>query len=638
MCDFIGAVGVTVQPDAVTMLHNAAGEAFVTLESAAQQNEVLKANRQQVGKRYVEVFQSNGGEKQAACERNRATMRDDAGYRGVLRMRGLPFNTTAEEVLEFFGHSESLAREHVHLMRRSDGRASGDAYAVFDSEEAAVAALAYDKQKLGSRWVDLFQSSKGELYSLTSVGGIMLDVNGSGGANGVATGGPGANGGANGEPEPMALGDGFFVVKLRGLPWNVTVDDIVGFLAPVAVPPGGVHLMNGNNGRPSGLAYVELSAEDDQKCVLEKDKQNIGGRYIDIFACSQNELKARLAGGLERGWHHNGMRMGANGMQMGPGGGMGPAADDATFVKLRGLPYSADQVQIAAFFAPLPIVGLQIALNNSGQPSGFGFVQFRSADDVAVALQRSSQVMGSRYVEVFRSTRGEMEQVVMPLPVSHLSPLTSLWSLTSLDLSHQCSPPSSLYPSLVLPQARGHAMAMRPPGGPMHPGMHPGHPGMQHPYAHHPGHPGAHPGHHPGYGRGGGGGHGDQMGEHHGGGRGGRDRGGGHGEGAYAAYQAAMQTLSCRPPPGYGHAGVDPAAYGTAPGYGAAPPGYGAPPDAAGYASAPPGAHGGYGAPQGYGHPPQGGAAAAYAAGAAGAAGYGGAQAYGYEQWGYYAQ
>ena len=156
-------------------------------------------------------------------------MRDDAGYRGVLRMRGLPFSTVVDEVLEFFGQSASLKRENVHLMRRSDGRASGDAYAVFDTEEAAVAALSFDKQKLGTRWlgpsprpspnprpdpspspspspnpspspspnpspspspnpspnphpspslalalavgrwVDLFQSSKGELYSLTSV-------------------------------------------------------------------------------------------------------------------------------------------------------------------------------------------------------------------------------------------------------------------------------------------------------------------------------------------------------------------------------------------------------------------------------------------------------------------------------------
>ena len=80
-------------------------------------------------------------------------MRDDAGYRGVLRMRGLPFSTVVDEVLDFFGQSAALKRENVHLMRRADGRASGDAYAVFDTEEAAVAALSFDKQKLGTRWL-----------------------------------------------------------------------------------------------------------------------------------------------------------------------------------------------------------------------------------------------------------------------------------------------------------------------------------------------------------------------------------------------------------------------------------------------------------------------------------------------------
>jgi len=54
VCDFVAAVGVTAQPEAVTMLHNAAGEAFITLESKSQETEVLKANRQQVGKRYPE--------------------------------------------------------------------------------------------------------------------------------------------------------------------------------------------------------------------------------------------------------------------------------------------------------------------------------------------------------------------------------------------------------------------------------------------------------------------------------------------------------------------------------------------------------------------------------------------------------
>ena len=75
----------------------------------------------------------------------------------------------------------------------------------------------------------------------------------------------------------------------------MTIEDIHGFFKPINVPQGGVHLMNGANGRPSGLAYVELTTEADQKEAVKFDKQTIGGRYIDIFPCSQNELQARLA-------------------------------------------------------------------------------------------------------------------------------------------------------------------------------------------------------------------------------------------------------------------------------------------------------------------------------------------------------
>lgn len=377
VCEFVSGIGVTLQEEAVTMMHNAAGEAFITLETPLQLAEVVKANRQQVGRRYVEIFSSTVAEKQASCERNRATMRADAAFRGVLRMRGLPFSASVDEVLEFLGSPSTLQRSNVHLMRRADGRASGDAYAVYETEAACVDALSRDKQKLGARWIDLFQSTKGELYCLMSLGGIQL----SGGEGG------------EGAPASIALGEGYSVVKLRGLPWGVTTDDIVQFLSGIEVPAGGVHLMSGYNGRPSGLAYVELQTEEDQKEAVKKDKEVIGGRYIDVFQCTQSELQARLAGGMERGM----------------GGNLSQSAD-ANFVKLRGLPYSATESQIAAFFAPLPVVSVQVAFNGNGQPSGFGFVQLRTPDDAESALTRSSNLLGNRYVEVFRGSRGEMEQ------------------------------------------------------------------------------------------------------------------------------------------------------------------------------------------------------------------------------------
>merc|ERR1719502_1992615 len=99
------------------MLHNAAGEAFVNVSTAAQLTEVLQANHQEIGRRYVEIFTSNAAEKQAACERNRATMRDDAGHRGVLRLRGLPFTATVEDIFDFFKSPPTLQLANIHLMR-----------------------------------------------------------------------------------------------------------------------------------------------------------------------------------------------------------------------------------------------------------------------------------------------------------------------------------------------------------------------------------------------------------------------------------------------------------------------------------------------------------------------------------------
>ena len=57
-----------------------------------------------------------------------------------------------------------------------------------------------------------------------------------------------------------------------GLPWGVSQEDIQCFLSGITVSAGGTHLMNGANGCPSGLAYVELTTEEDQQEALKRDK------------------------------------------------------------------------------------------------------------------------------------------------------------------------------------------------------------------------------------------------------------------------------------------------------------------------------------------------------------------------------
>lgn len=74
------------------------------------------------------------------------------------------------------------------------------------------------------------------------------------------------------------------IVKLRGLPWNVTPKEILQFLEGVQVAKGenGVHLITSpRDGRPNGEAFVECAGEEDVAKAFEYQNKTLGHRYIE---------------------------------------------------------------------------------------------------------------------------------------------------------------------------------------------------------------------------------------------------------------------------------------------------------------------------------------------------------------------
>jgi hypothetical protein len=80
----------------------------------------------------------------------------------VIRMRGLPFSACIGDILEFFKGIPSLDKDGVYLVYDS-GRPSGEAYIMFSSSEGCTAAMRLHKQKMGSRYIELFQSSSADV-------------------------------------------------------------------------------------------------------------------------------------------------------------------------------------------------------------------------------------------------------------------------------------------------------------------------------------------------------------------------------------------------------------------------------------------------------------------------------------------
>ena len=82
-------------------------------------------------------------------------------HTGFLRMRGLPFSSTKDDIFKFFD-SYNPVPDSIVLTYRSDGRATGEAYVGFQSPDDSKRAMELHRKSMGSRYIELFISNKEE--------------------------------------------------------------------------------------------------------------------------------------------------------------------------------------------------------------------------------------------------------------------------------------------------------------------------------------------------------------------------------------------------------------------------------------------------------------------------------------------
>lgn len=82
-------------------------------------------------------------------------------HTGFIRMRGLPFQSTKEDILEFFKEYNPV-EDSIIFTYRSDGRATGEGYIAFKNAADAKNAMALHRSTIGSRYIELFISNKEE--------------------------------------------------------------------------------------------------------------------------------------------------------------------------------------------------------------------------------------------------------------------------------------------------------------------------------------------------------------------------------------------------------------------------------------------------------------------------------------------
>jgi RNA recognition motif-containing protein len=297
----------------------------------------------------------------------------------VVRLRGLPFETTEADLINFFTGLSVVSSVITHDL---SGRPSGEGFVTFCDAESARAALSFDRQHLGRRYVEVFESDVNEMSAKTQVGYVAAQAQHTD-----------------------------CILRMRGLPFDCTAAQVVEFFSGFSITEHNVTLGVVADGKfagaPSGEGWVQFpSSELAAAALRSKNKQTIGGsRYVELFPSTAADRDiSRLKPGAKMGGGRGGM-FGDNfgGQMMFANTWNAPQPGEAV-VKMRGLPFSCTPHEVVEFFAPeFPVRADQVNLpiGADGRPSGQGFVTFsdRSLASRAVAT-KNRQYMGSRYIEL----------------------------------------------------------------------------------------------------------------------------------------------------------------------------------------------------------------------------------------------
>lgn len=293
--------GLNIAKGGVALCLNAQGrrngEALVRFINQEHRDLALERHKHHMGSRYIEVYKATGEEflKIAGGTSNEVAQFLSKENQVIIRMRGLPFTASPQDVLTFLGADSPVtdASDGLLFVKYPDGRPTGDAFVLFSCEEYALNALKKHKQILGKRYIELFRSTAAEaqqvlnrymstplISTLPSTSMVPMPV--------LAT------------PPYLATGSTRDCVRLRGLPYTAAIEDILEFMGEhtIDIKPHGVHMVLNQQGRPSGDAFIQMRSADRAFMVAQKcHKKMMKDRYVEVFQCSTEEMSFVLMGG-----------------------------------------------------------------------------------------------------------------------------------------------------------------------------------------------------------------------------------------------------------------------------------------------------------------------------------------------------
>lgn len=214
------------------------------------------------------------------------------------------------------------------------------------------------------------------------------------------------------------------VIRLRNLPVTAGTIDIRRFFERLSIPDGGVHIIGGDD----GTAFILFATDEDARQAMLRDGQKITNNKIKLMLSSHTEMRNMIEESQRRYEELRGLRppeppitnltnrSSAAGQEQDAYNNQERTAPPEFYIELRGMPYNVSEVDIVEFFSALPLAGIRIIRDKDGQPTGQGFVKFKTSMVKIQALKKDHDFMGPRFVRVVSASERQWAMANGQLP------------------------------------------------------------------------------------------------------------------------------------------------------------------------------------------------------------------------------
>lgn len=172
-------------------------------------------------------------------------------------------------------------------------------------------------------------------------------------------------------------------LKMRGLPFSATEQDIKDFFYPVSIKE--IRLVQTAKGRPSGRAFVDFYSESDLKESLKHHKEYINNRYVELFVDEGPAVRkvgvADEEVGLKQQQTLKHYELGSKGED--------ESLLDSGRLFARNLPYSVTEEDVTKLFEKYgPLTEVTLPFDKEGsRPIGYAFITFVFPEHAVKALE-----------------------------------------------------------------------------------------------------------------------------------------------------------------------------------------------------------------------------------------------------------